>query len=147
MAIYYPHGIAKSRKGETKMMVLPLSPTQINRLEYLLGKYKLETLSDLEIDELRSLILHFPSASSSMDMDQLVDIALLYVGINTIRDYKIKVGSIEYELETSKVELRKIDREIREIRCKAHKYFILSVILAIICGILAVIAFISSTQS
>lgn len=54
---------------------------EFNRMQFLLGKSKYETLSYMEQNELRSLISKEQPSAKNISMDDLIKMGLILVGI------------------------------------------------------------------
>lgn len=66
---------------------MPLSRTEFKKMEYLLGKSRLEGLSSQEEKELKNLIIEEQPSAQDSTLDDLITIGLILVGIYAL--YKI----------------------------------------------------------
>ena len=66
---------------------MPLSRTEFKKMEYLLGKSRLEGLSFQEEKELKNLIIEEQPSAQDSTLDDLITIGLILVGIYAL--YKI----------------------------------------------------------
>ncbi|MDF1558414.1 MAG: hypothetical protein P1P80_09625 [ANME-2 cluster archaeon] len=60
---------------------MPLSRTKFKKMEYLLGKSRLEGLSFLEEKELKNLIIEEQPSAQDSTLDDLITIGLILAGL------------------------------------------------------------------
>ena len=60
-------------------MILP--PQDFNKMEYLLGKAKVQGLNSIEQDELRRYIITEQPSAKNSSLDDLIKLGLILVGI------------------------------------------------------------------
>lgn len=92
------------------------------RMEYLLGKYRIEPLSKSETKELKTYIQMMPFTSSNMDMEQLVDSATISIAMEHLIhkiEQQADLGNIKngfyYKLKPDEN-----DANLVEIRLQQH---------------------------
>ncbi len=61
-----------------------LTPQEINRMEYLLGKFRLSSLTHHEKSELRYLISKEQPLAKNSPLDELIERGLILVGLYTL---------------------------------------------------------------